>query len=323
MAPLILLFGLPRSGTTWLGKIFDSHPDTLYRHEPDSWGRFNDVPLLVEGADFNRYAQSSQAFVATLRGKQPTKVSATVPVFPKRFLSESRYLVTRATVTGWRLAARALGELNVPQWVDAKRLAGVPLVWKSVESIGRLAMLCTQFPASRATLILRHPCGQVNSILRGEARNKFTGADQASEDIGVYELLAATPTARRYGITSHSLKQQTPLQRLAWRWVLFNETAIDDVTGLSNCRVVRYEDVCESPISVIRQLFEFSGLPWQEQTESFVTASVDHDSRAYYSVFKNPVQAAHRWRSQLDSSQIEEVMDVIRNTRAGAYYPED
>lgn len=29
----ILLFGLPRSGTTWLGKLFDSHPDTLYRHE--------------------------------------------------------------------------------------------------------------------------------------------------------------------------------------------------------------------------------------------------------------------------------------------------
>jgi hypothetical protein len=33
----ILVFGLPRSGTTWLGKIFDSHPETLYRHEPDSW----------------------------------------------------------------------------------------------------------------------------------------------------------------------------------------------------------------------------------------------------------------------------------------------
>ena len=31
----ILILGSPRSGTTWLAKIFDSHPDILYRHEPD------------------------------------------------------------------------------------------------------------------------------------------------------------------------------------------------------------------------------------------------------------------------------------------------
>src|ERR1700712_2005324 len=32
---VILILGYPRSGTTWLAKIFDSHPDILYRHEPD------------------------------------------------------------------------------------------------------------------------------------------------------------------------------------------------------------------------------------------------------------------------------------------------
>ena len=32
----ILILGAPRSGTTWLAKIIDSHPDVLYRHEPDA-----------------------------------------------------------------------------------------------------------------------------------------------------------------------------------------------------------------------------------------------------------------------------------------------
>ena len=31
----ILILGSQRSGTTWLAKIVDSHPDVLYRHEPD------------------------------------------------------------------------------------------------------------------------------------------------------------------------------------------------------------------------------------------------------------------------------------------------
>src|SRR4051812_19968507 len=35
-AGITLILGAPRSGTSWLGKIFDSHPDVVYRHEPDS-----------------------------------------------------------------------------------------------------------------------------------------------------------------------------------------------------------------------------------------------------------------------------------------------
>ena len=34
-ASAILVLGSPRSGTSWLAKIFDSHPNILYRHEPD------------------------------------------------------------------------------------------------------------------------------------------------------------------------------------------------------------------------------------------------------------------------------------------------
>ena len=42
----ILAIGMPRSGTTWIGKILDSHPRTLYRHEPDTWRRLDTIPLF-------------------------------------------------------------------------------------------------------------------------------------------------------------------------------------------------------------------------------------------------------------------------------------
>ena len=40
----LLLVGMARSGTSWIGKIFDSQPTTLYKHEPDR--SIPDVPMI-------------------------------------------------------------------------------------------------------------------------------------------------------------------------------------------------------------------------------------------------------------------------------------
>src|SRR5690349_19178518 len=49
-AGITFILGAPRSGTTWLGKIFDSHPSVLYRHEPDIAAAAK-LPLLVANDD--------------------------------------------------------------------------------------------------------------------------------------------------------------------------------------------------------------------------------------------------------------------------------
>src|ERR1700757_2925244 len=48
----ILILGSPRSGTSWLAKIVDSHPDVLFRHEPDeaSGTRANPTAQLLAWA---------------------------------------------------------------------------------------------------------------------------------------------------------------------------------------------------------------------------------------------------------------------------------
>ena len=40
----VLVVGLARSGTSWLGKILDSDPSVLYRYKPDNLSKFD---LLV------------------------------------------------------------------------------------------------------------------------------------------------------------------------------------------------------------------------------------------------------------------------------------
>ena len=52
---MIVIFGSPRSGTTWLGKLFDSHPDVFYLHEPDSILVDREIPFQVNEDELEKY----------------------------------------------------------------------------------------------------------------------------------------------------------------------------------------------------------------------------------------------------------------------------
>lgn len=322
MHPLIMLFGMPRSGTTWLGKIFDSHPGTIYRHEPDSWRLLN-IPLLPDMHESMHYAQIAERFVGNLERMRHTKASATLPVFPKDYLSMPRYWARRGSVWTARIVSRFVGEVSVPQWVNYDRMSDAPIVWKSVESTGRFGPLAALFPASRAILILRHPCGYLASVLRGEAASKFISQDPASEDYGILEMLALTQPAKRRGLALSAFRAMTPLERLAWCWALFNEKAMEEAANLPNCTVIRYEDVCTAPLPTAKRLFEFARLPWASQTEEFIRASTSRNQPAYYSVFKDPLKAANRWREELLPDQIHQIMAVAAQTAPGHFYVAD
>ena len=47
---LTIIIGAPRSGTTWLAKVFDSHTGVFYRHEPDQLAGRDFRPVICPGA---------------------------------------------------------------------------------------------------------------------------------------------------------------------------------------------------------------------------------------------------------------------------------
>lgn len=321
MRPLILLFGLPRSGTSWLGKIFDSHPSTIYRHEPDSRDSLGDVPLLPTRSEMDRFRPSAERFVGSLPRIRGVKIGASVPIFRKEYLSPTLYCAKRTVMWSARIASRAVGEMPVPEWVDYEELPNAPIVWKSVESAGRFGLFGSSFPHARGILVLRHPCGHLASLFRAVELGKVTPGKSAFEDFGIVQLLLRTDQARKYGLTLSHFRRMTPAQRLTWRWVVMNEKAIDDTAGLSNCKVVRYEDVCKDPLGAAKELLRFGALSWTGQTERFVHASTNAENAAYYSIFKNPVRSANRWRAELSGATIAQVTGVLQSTAMNRYYP--
>jgi hypothetical protein len=321
--PMILLFGMPRSGTTWIGKIFDSHPDTLYRHEPDSWGLLNFVPLMAQVERADEYAPRIRDFCARLPDMKLTKVAASTPIFPKNYYSPLRHQLFRLNVFAGKAAARMFGEQAVRNLIRAEDMPRIRMVWKSIESLGRLGVIERAIRPCYGIHITRHPCGYVASVLRGESQRRFTSDVSASEDLGLLTLCLDTPTARRHGLTLESLKGMHAVERLAWRWVLFNAKAIQDIENEPGCMTLRYEDLCRDPAGVARQLFEFTQLPWNEQTERFVSQSTSKDVGRYYSVVKDPLKAASKWKDELSKADIDRIFSIVAATRPGTLYERD
>lgn len=175
-------------------------------------------------------------------------------------------------------------------------------------------------PEARAIHLIRHPCGYVASVLRGEATRRFSDATPAAERLWVLKLLLATVPGKNHGVSLDELGRLTPEERLAWHWVLTQEKTLAEITGCERALTMRYEDVCADPFGATRRMFAFAGLDFHPQTERFVQASTGATHKAYYSVFKNPRAAAERWRSELSPSVIDRILGVVQSSSLRELY---
>lgn len=318
----LFIFGMPRSGTTWLAKIFDSHPGTFYLHEPDqAIAETAGLPAYCDPAQVGDQLSAAQAFLAAMMSVRTPKAAASLPLFAKQYRSLGRARARMGIIAAVKAAELVTGGrwcsgLAIPDLIDWTRGPIVPVV-KSVRALGQLPLLLGAAPGSRAILIIRNPAGHIASVLRFRGR-------AAAQDAGIYRDLAATEQARGRGLSEKVLLDLPPLDRLAWRWALANEKALADIRRFRlPVRVIRYEDLCQAPSEVARGLFEFAGLAWRPDTALFTAASTlgGGDGR-YYGVFRNPRRSALRWREDLSPADIARIFSITDSTEPGALFAE-
>jgi len=323
--PVILLFGMPRSGTTWIGKIFDSHLRTLYRHEPDTRVRIKQIPLIQDKYDSSEYCNFINSYVDGFVKSRDVSVVGKLPVFPKKYSSSVRRYVFYLSVLLSGLVSNLNNKIKISAIspADYESIDDHVVVWKSIQLLGRMGIIMDCLEDCKAIHILRHPCGYIASVLDGEKNNKFVSQTPASEDWDLYRVLLETEQARKYDLNIELFKKIAPEQRLAWRWILFNEKAKDDNDNNENVRILRYEDMCASPIETAKSCFEFCNLEWNEQAELFLTASTNKAINSYYSVYKNPEESANKWKKTLKNKQIELIHKVVDQSKIGSIYQDD
>ncbi|MET0081765.1 MAG: sulfotransferase [Sedimenticola sp.] len=318
----ILLFGMPRSGTTWIGKIFDSHDGTLYRHEPDTRKKIYQIPMLEEQTDAGKYCEFVNQYLANFVNDRDVSVNGKLPLFPKQYSSYIQYEAFYLSTMLAGVASKLSKKINLPVLhpVNLVKTDDYVVVWKSIQLLGRMGIIADCIDNCRAIHILRHPCGYIASVQAGERMKKFVSHTAASEDWNLYSQLMKTSQALRYDLTLEKMEKMSPEERLAWRWVIFNEKASDDTQNNPYVMKLRYEDMCSFPVETAKACFEFCELDWCDQTESFLGVSTRKTSDSYYSVYKDPMIAANKWQSTLSDDQISAILKVVKSTRIGSYY---
>jgi hypothetical protein len=315
----IFIFGEPRSGTTWLAKIFDSHPATLLRHEPDTVNPTVDFPFVMRSIQIDQYMDHARAYLHERTHDRQLRCVSSTPYFPKHYRSPLADQARKALIlfsrgvdllSGGKLDRR----LKVPDMISNSR---VPVnVVKSVDSTGRLPLFAKACPEDKFIFILRHPCGVVAS--------KFRGRDLGKMDPAVtFRKILDLDSARDFGLTENQLDNWSTLEADAWEWMLTHDFIMKMASDLPNIHIVTYDVICESPVAQIQAIFDWAGLDWSAQTEEYINKciSVDPNARTgFYSTLQNPRHAANKWKTQLSNEQAREIMAICQKSDAGKLF---
>ena len=314
--PLILISGLPRSGTTWLGKLFDSHPRVLYRHEPDSVFPLKWLPTVLANTGED-YAARVRAFVARIPQIRDAKVAASQPMFAKDYFGTARQFMIAQALRVAKLTAAADWKMPVASFCIPPARAEYVLTWKTIESCGRLGCFAQALQPVRVIQILRHPGGVTASQIRGKRLNKFNGYDQ-SVDYNYFKLWLAPDGAE----VLERLKALSEAERLTWLNLVRLEKAVSDIAARLDCRVVVYEDLCARPAEILEELLRFCGLDFSAQTQAFLRESTSKTDKHYFGLFKDSLESAHKWKTELDEKSRAAVQRMLAQSPLARYWPE-
>jgi hypothetical protein len=322
---MLWIVGLPRSGTTWLGKTLDSHPQVIYRHEPDSVLRADDLPLVCPDSDIEGHRERASRYLEHWRSLRAVKVAGSLPAFPKAYRSP----LTQIGRHVWAMTAKTLEKSRLGGLSGVPDLVGLgapqpTTVLKSIESAGRVNLLLDACPHMRVVVVLRDPCGQVASVLRGIRLGKFSSSVPDTENFGVFRMLTKLPQAERFGLDEAAFRSMQPYERLAWRWVLLNDKLLTEAERDPRVYVVGYEELCFTPTSAMQGVFRFAGLPWHSQTEDFLIRSTrGKRGSSYYGVFRDSHSMALRWRAELAEDVISRIESIALQSRVGRLLKKD
>ncbi len=297
----VLIAGVPRSGTTWIGRTLGHTARATYVNEPDGFrDPFAFRTMLTHGEnpvlDPGEHAPDlERLWAGALAGGRAAGT-------PRDRLARMLY---ERTPLDERRAARAQnharGRLRIVKHLAAPRVAdagAAHVIVKSVQCALELEWIADRF-RPRVLVVERNPF----NVLASWAELDYVRSPRELSVMTTYarehwDLEPPGPGASHLAIQAFSFGVQTSALR-------------DAVARNSEWVQTQHEVLCVDSAARFRTLAGELGLEWGEAAERFLDES-DQDGTPYRTLRRTEEQP-DRWRERLDPEQIA----TIRETLAG------
>ncbi len=285
----VLIAGIPRSGTTWVGRVLGMAENTQYVHEPDNhhvrpeaWSakrHLGSYPKLVPGEAAPEYgALFETAFAGGCR--------------PSLRYTSARIVHRVAPGSLRRAGPLASSRPPVPAFGNVPR----NVVVKSVFCARSLEWLAERF-APTVVVLRRHPFAVIASW----------------EKLGWDGFLDRNPHAVEHCADVFGVgppRRSSPwIDRAAWHCGYLSSLLDQAVARHPEWLVVGHETLCARPAARFRALGQALGLGWTEAAESFLSAS--NRRGLGYSTNRVWAEEVDGWRTKLPPGDQERVVAVL------------
>lgn len=295
-----LLVGLPRSGTSWVGKSLTQGPGVRYLDEPDGFRepfpfrvmmQYGESPILDPGDPAPDYERLWRGIYSGGLRSQNVRGRIAQAAFDRAGTAARR----RARAgDGTSLLLQLAMRTAQPPTPDPD---AVHLFVKSVQCIGAVDWIVNRH-SPRVIVLFRSLLNTVASWYQLEfVRNPR-------------EVAALTAYARR----SWGVEPPPPTAP-----AVAHQTFVVAVhTGMLRCAadrhpewtVASHEEICLDPPARLRALAETVGLEWTEAADSAVRES-DRDGNEPFSTNRVSQREPERWRERLTPDDVSEIRRVI------------
>jgi hypothetical protein len=288
----VLIAGVPRSGTTWVGRVLGHTGGAVYVNEPDGdhdpfafRARLGHetAPVLAPGArdtELERLwtgALAGGRYAGTRRDRLARALYARTPV-PDRW---EAWLGGRVSAPLQMAARLAVPRVAIP---DARHV-----VVKSVRTELALEWLVERF-RPRVLVVERNPLNVLASWIELDfVRDPREAAAVAEYARDAWGLAAPAPDASQ-------------LERQTFYFGVLASAVHEAAARHPDWVVTRHDDLCLDPATRFAALAAVLGLEWTDDAARFLDES-DREGTGYDTA-RSTADQPDRWRGRLDDAQV-------------------